>query len=170
MNELGPYRYRIERDEAVVAARHALRTRLMKLPASLLLIAIAICAPLLLVLDLLDGDLGTDTILVLFVAIPLVALFMVWTVTAMAKRQYAQSAALRDEVRLFLADDSLRFESARGTTSLPFAEFHALGETQGLFILMHTEAFYNLVPKRALDAAGVERLREGMHAGGVRRI
>lgn len=171
MTEIGPYHYRLSPDEAVIAARYCLRKRLSRRPIIWLIYAIAVLLAMLVVLDLMDGAIERTTVGLIVAVVMLVVLmaFMFYAVSSSTRRQHGQSAALRDDNHLYVSGDSLRFENARGTTTMPYGEYHAFAETDGLFVLFQTEAFFNLVPHHALADAAIAMMREGLVSAGVKR-
>ena len=171
VSEIGPYQYRLSPGEAVNAARYCLRKRVFRKPIVWLAYAIAVLLALLVALDLLDGTIERTTVGLIVAVVMLVVLmaFMFHAVSSATRRQHGQSAALRDDNRLYVSGDSLRFENARGTTTMPYGEYHAFAETDGLFVLFQTEAFFNLVPHYALDDAAIAMMREGLVSAGVKR-
>ena len=168
METMGPFTYRVTEAQAVAAARVAMRKRLFRPPTVWLLVAIVVVAILLLLLDAMDGYLNVASTAALVVALPAVWLVLLWLVPVQARRQYRQSAALRDESTLSFDSEALTFTGPRGTIRMPFAEFLAVSDTPDLILLHQTEMFYNLVPKAALGDAA-EELLSRMEAAGVKR-
>ncbi|AKM10448.1 YcxB family protein [Croceicoccus naphthovorans] len=169
MTETGPFTYRVTEAEAVAAARKVMRKRLFRPPTVWLIVAIVVVAVLLLILDAMDGYLNVASTAALLVALPALWLTLMWLVPRQARRQFRQSAALRDESMLSFDDEALTFVSRRGTVRMPFAEFLEVSVTDDLILLHQTEMFYNLVPRHALgDAAKV--LLSRLEAAGVRRL
>jgi len=166
----GPFVYQVTEAEAVEAAKIASRGRMFRPPVSWRLIAFGVIAVLLLILDVMDGYLNLASTAALLLALPGVWLVLDLMTPRLAKRQYRQSAQLRDENSLSFDDEALTFSGSRGTVRLPFAEFMAVTAKEGVILLHQTEMFYNLVPRRALGDAVADDLVAKMEAAGVKRL
>ncbi|GGD43965.1 YcxB family protein [Croceicoccus pelagius] len=165
----GPFTYRVEQSEAVTAAKIASRGRMFRAPVSWMLIVFGIVAILLLVLDAADGYLNVASTGALLLGLPGVWLALDLITPIMAKRQFRQSAQLRDENSLSFDDEALTFSGPRGTLRVPFAEFMAVTAKKDVILLHQTDMFYNLVPRRALGDAAEDLLAK-MEAAGVKRL
>ncbi|WP_066553824.1 YcxB family protein [Croceicoccus bisphenolivorans] len=169
MSEFGPFHYRVEEAEAVVAGRMAMKARMFRPPAKWLIVAIVVVAVLLLVLDAMDGYLNLASTFALVVVLPLLWVVLLVMAPIQARRQYRQSAQLRDDHTLSFDEDAITFIGSRGTVRIPMAEYREVLAGKGVILLYQTEMFYNLVPTCALGDAADELLRR-LEAAGVRRL
>ena len=170
MERHGPYSYRVEEADLAAAGQLFFRRRLSQPPARYLLLVLIVCAILLIVFDIVeDGAINLISLLSLGVGLPLVWLVPHLLAPIMMRRQFRQSAALRDEQTLEFDEQGLVFTSSRGHVRLPFEEMHAWAETKKLILLSQTEAYFNPVPKAALggDAAV---LVQTLRAAGVKPL
>lgn len=134
-----------------------------------LLVAILVVALALFALDVMDGYLNVASTAALLLALPAVWIVVLVIVPMQARRQYRQSAQLRDDQALSFDDVAVVFTSRRGTVRLPFSEYREFLDRGGLILLYQTEMFYNLVPRHALGDAADELLAR-LEAAGVRRL
>lgn len=134
-----------------------------------LLVAILVVALALFALDVMDGYLNVASTAALVLALPAVWIVVLVIVPMQARRQYRQSAQLRDDQALSFDDEAVVFTSRRGTVRLPFSEYREFLDRGGLILLYQTEMFYNLVPRHALGDAADELLAR-LEAAGVRRL
>ncbi|MDR7102575.1 YcxB family protein [Croceicoccus sp. BE223] len=153
----------------MAAARHAARKRMRQLPTMLLVVVIVAVSLALLALDVMDGYLNIASTAALVLALPAVWIAVIVIVPVQARRQYRQSAQLRDDQTVSFDDEAITFASRRGTVRLPFSEYREYLDRGGLILLYQTEMFYNLVPRHALGDAGDEMLAR-LQAAGVRRL
>ena len=169
MTKHGPYTYRVDEGDLAVAGRHYFQRRVFQRPMRYLFIAVLVLAVLLVALDLYeDGALKLSTLIVIGVGIPLIWLIPYLIAPRIMRRQFRQSAALRDENELEFDGESITFSNQRGHARIPFHELYAWSETERMILLHQTEAYFNPIPKQvmgddhrllaaALDAAGVKR-------------
>ena len=166
----GPYAYRVEEADLSAAGRHYFMRRVFQRPMRYLLIAVLVLAMLLVVLDFLDdGALKLSTIIVLVLAIPLIWLVPYLIAPAIMRRQYRQSASLRDENRVEFDREAIRFSNTRGHARIPLTELYAWSETDRMVLLHQTEAFFNPIPKTALGP-DCHLLIAALEEAGVRRF
>ena len=168
MDELGPYTYSVGEDAAVSALRRIVMRSVWRPPflwGTLMVIALSVG---LVVWDMLDGWLNLASTAIALSAGPLALVLLYFGVGRQARRQYRQSAALRDETSVTIRVAELFFQSSRGHTIIPLAELYGWTETDTLIILRQTEIFSNLIPKAALGEAA-EILKERLVAAGVDR-
>ncbi|MBT8426772.1 MAG: YcxB family protein, partial [Erythrobacter sp.] len=115
-----------------------------------------------------DGELRLSTLLVVGLGIPLIWLIPYLLAPVIMRRQFRQSAALRDENQLEFDEEAVRFTNQRGHARIPFHELYAWSETDRMILLHQTEAFFNPIPKAsmgddylllvsALEEAGIRR-------------
>ncbi len=163
----GPFAFRLDEDEVARAAVAFMRKRILLPPSRWLLIAIAVIAALLIFFDLLDGMINIGS-LAAIAAVPLAIWLAIKGIAPrMARRQYRQSAALRDEHRFFFDAETITFEGTRGKVSFPLAELHAFTDMPDLLLIHQTEGFYNPIPKRALGEDAVKALADALRGAGV---
>ena len=112
-----------------------------------------------------DGAINLLSLLSLGIGLPLVWFVPHLLAPMMMRRQFRQSAALRDEQRFEFDDEAVFFSSARGHARLPFAELYAWAETDRLILLSQTEAYFNPVPKPALGEDAAVLIRKLTEAG-----
>lgn len=165
----GPYSYRVEEGDLAAAGRHYYQRRVFQRPMRYLLFAVLVLAVVLVFLDLFeDGALKLSTLIVVGLGIPLIWLIPYLIAPRVMRRQFRQSAALRDEHEMIFDGESITFTNQRGHARIPFHELYAWSQTDRMILLHQTEAFFNPVPKQAmgedyrhlvaaLDAAGVKR-------------
>ena len=166
MERHGPYIYRVEEPDLAAAGRLFFRRRLTQPPARYLLFGLVACAFLLIALDVIeDGAINLLSLLSLGIGLPLVWFVPHLLAPMMMRRQYRQSAALRDEQCFEFDDEAVFFSSARGHARLPFAELYAWAETDRLILLSQTEAYFNPVPKLALGEDAAVLIRKLTEAG-----
>jgi hypothetical protein len=167
MASYGPFAYRLEEDDVAKAAAAFMRKRLFLPPSRWLLIAIAAISALLILFDLLDGMINLGSIAAIG-AVPLAIWLAIKGIAPrMARRQYRQSAALRDEHSLSFDSDTITFAGTRGTVSFPLVELHAFTDMPDLLMIHQTEGFYNPIPKQALGEDAVKALADALRAAGV---
>ncbi|NNC52782.1 MAG: YcxB family protein [Erythrobacter sp.] len=165
----GPYTYRVDEADLASAGRHFFRRKVFQRPMNYLVIAIIGLAIVLVALDLFeDGALRLSTLLVVGLGIPLIWLIPYLLAPVIMRRQFRQSAALRDENQLEFDEEAVRFTNQRGHARIPFHELYAWSETDRMILLHQTEAFFNPIPKAsmgddylllvsALEEAGIRR-------------
>ena len=155
MEKRGPFTYRLTEADMVEAGRSLTGRRLFRPPLRWLMLAIIVLAIVLLALDLLDGRLNLASLAVILAA-PLAMILTVRVVVPRAmKRQFHQSAAMRDEHTFMFDEESLNFSTSRGSGRVPMHELYAFSETDTLILLHQTEGYFNPVPKTALGDNGV---------------
>ena len=165
----GPFAFRLEEDQVAKATYAIARKRLFKPPMRVLTLSIPVLCVLLLIVDLSDGYLNLASLAVLLAA-PIAA----WLVLRIlipkgARRQFRQSAEMRDEHTLTFTADSLTFSGARGTTTRPLAELHAFSQLPGILLLHPTEGHFFAVPEAAMPAEDFAALVEALEGAGVTR-
>ena len=170
MQAFGPFSYRVTQDQVVRAMQRLMLLRLWTGPARWLLGLILLLLPVAIVLDLLTrGTLSGMAIAVLAVLpIALLTIYF-WAAPMMARRQFRQSAALRDEHQIAWDEEAITFTGTRGRVRMPFAEFHRWSEAGEVLMLYQTEMFFNLVPRTALGEAAQD-LTARLENAGVKRI
>ncbi|RVQ69446.1 YcxB family protein [Croceicoccus ponticola] len=170
MTELGPFTYRIVEDETVAAARIAFRKQMRRPLTRWLLALIVLVEIALLLFDIFDdGMLNLASTAALLFALPFVYFVLLWLIPRQGRRQYRQSAALRDEYTLTFDDAAMTVAGQRGTMRIPFDDFRELAVSDDLILLYQTEMFYSIFPRRALGDAA-DMLIARLIAAGVRRI
>jgi len=87
-----------------------------------LLVAILVVALALFAVDVMDGYLNVASTAALVLALPAVWIVVLVIVRMQARRQYRQSAQLRDDQALSFDDVAVVFTSRRGTVRLPVGE------------------------------------------------
>ena len=170
MAKHGPYTYRVEEADLAAAGQLFFRRRLSQPPARYLLIALVLCAVLLIGFDIVeDGAINLLSLVSLGIGLPLVWFVPHLLAPVMMRRQYHQSAALRDEQTFEFDEEALFFTSSRAHVRLPFDELYAWAQTGKLVLLSQTEAYFVSVPKEALgdDTA---RLIANLTRAGVKRF
>lgn len=165
----GPFLYRLTEDDMMDAGRAMTGRRLFRPPLRWMLLSIVGLSIVLLFVDLLDGMINLASLAVL-IAAPM-ALFAVvrFVVPATMRRQFRQSAAMRDQHSIAFDETNLTFAGSRGSTNLPVAELFAFSETEKLILLHQTEGYFNAVPKAALGDF-VPALTAVLVANGVKRF
>jgi len=156
MEKRGPFAFRVAEAQVVGAMRRHMLSRFGKGVGKWLLILFAFVLALLLIADMATRGAVSGEGIAFAAALPLV-LAAAWFVFVpmTARRQYRQSAALRDECQISWDDEAVEFRSSRGQARLPFAEFHDWSDAGEVIVLYQTEAYFNIVPKAPLgDAAG----------------
>ena len=79
---------------------------------------------------------------------------------AVSRRVYHQQKALQQPFTVELDAMQSRWSSPAGQVSYPWRDFYRWKEDEALFLLYHTESFFQMLPKRSLSGPeGVERLR-----------
>lgn len=169
MQERGPYRYTISEDDAAAALKYALRHRLLSGPSKWLVILIVVLAVLMVALDALDGSINLAATGIAVLGLPLIFLVIRFMAPRIARRQYRQSAGLRGEITMHFDGESIRFEMKNASARLPFADLFGFQRVDDLLLLYQNEAYYNLVPQRALGEDWAQLL-DAVKASGMRRL
>lgn len=169
MPEHGPYRFTVTEDDAARALQVALRKRLLAGPSRWLVIAIVVFAVLLVVLDLLDGSINVLSTGIAVLGLPIVFLFVRLMAPRIARRQYRQSAGLRSEITMHFSAEAIRFETDNGAARLPLADLFGHQVIGDLLLLYQNEAFYNIVPQRALGEDW-PRLLDAIGTAGLKKL
>lgn len=167
--EMGPFTYRVAEDQIVKAMQRLMLRRMWSGPAKWLLGLILLLLPVLIVLDIFVNGGLSGTAVAILLALP-AALLLVhfWLAPMMARRQFRQSAALRDEQAIAWDDEAIVFTGPRGHVRIPLAEFHRWSDAGDMLMLYQTEMYFNLVPKTPLGEAA-EDLAARLDKAGVRR-
>ena len=166
----GPYTYRVAEADLAEAGRRYFQRRVFQKPMRYLFIAVILLAVVLVALDLYeDGALRLTTVLLVVLGIPLIWLIPYLIAPIIMRRQYRQSAALRDENQIEFDNEAVHFSNARGHARIPFEEFYAWSDTRTMILLHQTEAFFNPVPKAALGEDH-RLLIAALEAAGIRRF
>lgn len=170
MTNYGPYTYRVEEGDLAAAGRHYFLRRVFQRPMVYLFSAVIVLAAVLFVLDLYeDGALKVSTVMLIGLGIPMIWLIPYVIAPIIMRRQYRQSAALRDENQLEFDAEAVKFTNQRGHARIPFEELFAWSETDRMILLHQTEAFFNPIPK---DAMGEDYrlLASALETAGVKRF
>ena len=78
-----------------------------------------------------------------------------------AKRRYRQQRGLQRPYTVSWTSDAITFASEQGASTIPWADFHNLRETDNLFLLFLSDANFLIVPKRAFpDALLLDAFRD----------
>lgn len=166
----GPFTYRVAEAELAEAGRHYFQRRVFQKPMRYLFIAVILLAVVLVALDLYeDGALRLTTILLVVLGIPLIWLIPYLIAPIIMRRQYRQSAALRDENQIEFDNEAVRFSNRRGHARIPFDELYAWSETGTMILLHQTEAFFNPIPKEALGDS-CRALIAALESAGIKRF
>lgn len=166
----GPYKYRVEEAGLAEAGRLYFRRRIFQPPMRYLVIAVLVLAVLLVLLDFLnDGALNLSTIIAVGLGIPLIYVVPYLVAPSIMRRQYRQSAALRDENEIEFDEQAISFSNQRGHARIPYHEYYGWSQTDDMILLHQTEAYFNPVPKQALGQDW-QRLVEALEAAGVKRF
>lgn len=165
----GPFTYRIEEAQVVRAMQRMMIARLRTGPGRFFAIAFAVLLPLLVVLETVAFGRMSGTALALLIALPLALLIVhFWLAPMMGRRQFRQSAALRDTNTIAWDETAITFTGSRGQVRLPFAEFYKWRDAGDVLMLFQTEMYFNLVPKAPLGEAAAD-LMQRLDAAGVKR-
>lgn len=82
-----------------------------------------------------------------------------------ARRLFRQQKTLQGEFVLDWSPQGARFVSSKGTSDLLWSDYIDWAENDGVFILTINDGLYHFVPKRVLDAAQIDDLRDTLSAG-----
>lgn len=68
------------------------------------------------------------------------------------RRIFVQQKALHDEVAIHWTDESISFESGRGSSRFVWSDFIRIADNKAAIVMLQSDALFNFIPKRALSA------------------
>lgn len=78
----------------------------------------------------------------------------------LARRIYRQQRSLQGEIALTWTVDKLEFDSEYGQFAMPWSHFTRWAEDKHSFVLFESDRLYRIIPKRVLDPASEQSLRD----------
>lgn len=93
-------------------------------------------------------------------------------VPARLKKLYWQQKAFHEPIQVELRTEGMSFSHIHGAGVLPWAHVHKWRESKDLFLVYHSDALYNVLPKRDLRSpAEIEEVRQALmsHVGPANR-
>ena len=90
-----------------------------------------------------------------------------WLVPRRLRKLYSQQKGVQEPVSVELRPEGLFFASIRGSGLLPWSHVHKWRESAHLLLVYHSDALYNVLPKRDLSSSEVQQIRQGLleHVG-----
>lgn len=90
-----------------------------------------------------------------------------WRVPVLARRIYAQQRDLHEALTVQADPEVLATQSEVGESRTPWSHYIRWVEDDEIILLYRSDALFQFIPKRVLDAAQVEALRTFAAAAGV---
>jgi hypothetical protein len=86
-----------------------------------------------------------------------------------ARRQMKQSIGLSDEIGFTYHEDGVEFNAEHGDTRLKWHELHQWAENKQLFLLYISGQLFMMLPKRALGAEDLMKVRQMLNDKGPKQ-
>lgn len=163
--------FHIQEDDVVASTAHITRRRL-KLPLLPGLIFATLVAILAIFLSMRGGmsDLLGILAWAVLALVGLMAVLHYWVLPRQSRRQFQQLAALAEEVQMIWDEQEVTFTRTRATATFAWNEFYRWSENDDLLLLAQSEAYYNIVPKRALDPEQSADIRRCIEQAGLKKM